>query len=289
MKKTKEQRKRVLLAAWPEMPERHRPDFQELAKRGSRGGTLDPVPFKWPYINQEDLLQGRSLLLFLNSRGRNPPHAFAHADLDAMHVGQTSKAIVPVFLNEHTMYLAGETKEEKYGRLVGWEDDDDAFDLMHNCLQFQPGTGLLVLEIQSKVYSFLLQCCYQLFHDIPRDEVASLQLSGQPEPPPIVASETFYAQLASLAAEAPYRLPAKLDPHRIVLLVEARRAAAEDHVWDLREDPGSSTSPRLHWIRHSIVRRAFLTQMAVVTCMTATKYSGIESSATCWRKHTWGF
>ncbi|KAK5281471.1 hypothetical protein LTR40_004801 [Exophiala xenobiotica] len=142
MNKRKEQRKKILLAAWPGMPERHRPDFYELQKTGSRAASKNIEAFKYPYVNQEDLLQGRALLLFLNSRGRNPPHSFAHADLDATHVGQTSKMIIPVFLNEYTMYIAPESDPDSYGRLVSWDDDDDAFMLMHNCLQFQPGTGL---------------------------------------------------------------------------------------------------------------------------------------------------
>jgi hypothetical protein len=251
MNKRKEQRQKILLAAWPGMPERHRPDFHELEKTGSRAASRNVEAFKYPHVNQEDLLQGRALLLFLNSRGRNPPHTFAHADLDATHVGQTSKMIVPVFLNEHTMYIAGESDPDGYGRLVSWDDDDDAFMLQQNCLQFQPGTGLLVLEVQSKIYSFLLECCYQIFHDVPRDELASLQLPEQPEPAPIVASSgTSYAQLSSVAAEASYRLPAKLDTHRLVLLVEAKRAAAEDHVWDLREDPGYFASVAVDQAQH---------------------------------------
>ncbi|KIW14764.1 hypothetical protein PV08_07549 [Exophiala spinifera] len=248
--KKKEQRKKILLDAWPGMPERHRPDFYELGKTGARSASRNTEAFKYPYVNQEDLLHGRALLLFLNSRGRNPPHTFAHADLDATHLGQTSKMIIPVFLNGYTMYIAGESDSDTYGRLVSWDDDDDAFMLQHNCLQFQPGTGLLVLEIQSKIYSFLLECCYQILHDIPRDELVSLQLPEQPEPPPIVASGTSYAQLSSLAAEAPYRLPAKLDTRRLVLLVEAKRAAAEDHVWDLREDPGYFASVAVDRAQH---------------------------------------
>ncbi|KAH0831813.1 hypothetical protein FOPE_02978 [Fonsecaea pedrosoi] len=120
-----------------------------------------------------------------------------------MHVGQTSKMIIAVFLNGYTMYISSISGAGSYGRLVSWDDADDAFMLMQKGLQFQPGTGLLLLEVQSQIYSFLLECCYQLFHDVPRDELASLQLLEQPEPPPIVASEISYAQLSSLAAEAP--------------------------------------------------------------------------------------
>lgn len=44
--------------------------------------------------------------------------------------------------------------------------------------------------------------------------------------------------MAVMAAEAPYRLPARLDLARIQSLLSARASAAEDHLWSLREDPG---------------------------------------------------
>ena len=40
-----------------------------------------------------------------------------------------------------------------------------------------------------------------------------------------------------MAAETPYRLPARLDLDRIEALLQAKVSAAEDHVWALREDP----------------------------------------------------
>ncbi|OCT46891.1 hypothetical protein CLCR_02288 [Cladophialophora carrionii] len=238
MKKTREQRKLILLSAWPEMPERHRPDFHELEKKKRGVKSIDTSALKWPYISQEDLLQGKLLLLFLNSRGRSPPSTFAHTDLGSTLLRQTGGINVPVLLRNHTMYIAGETKPENYGRLVSWSDDDSARILEQSGLQFSPGRGLLLLEIQTKVYSFLLECCYQLLHDVPRDELANLQLSEQPEPPAIGGPETSYTRISAVTAEAPYRLPAKLDTDRLVRILEARRAAAEDHLWDLREDPG---------------------------------------------------
>lgn len=60
----------------------------------------------------------------------------------------------------------------------------------------------------------------------------------QPEPPALSTSETSLALLATVAAEAPYRLPASLNLTRLKAIVAAKRSAAEDHIWSLREDPG---------------------------------------------------
>lgn len=46
-----------------------------------------------------------------------------------------------------------------------------------------------------------------------------------------------FESLGVMAAEAPYRVPAKLDLSRVESLLTARASAAEDHLWALREDP----------------------------------------------------
>lgn len=63
-------------------------------------------------------------------------------------------------------------------------------------------------------------------------------IPAQPAPPPLASSETGLALLATVRAEAPYRLPASLDPTRLQGIIAAKRSAAEDHIWSLREDPG---------------------------------------------------
>lgn len=60
----------------------------------------------------------------------------------------------------------------------------------------------------------------------------------QPEPPAVSTLETGLSLLATVAAEAPYRLPASLNLSRLKAIVAAKRSAAEDHIWSLREDPG---------------------------------------------------
>lgn len=241
-KKTRQQRLNVLLSAWPDMPAIHRPDFDAFRRESASDrvrGTKYRVHFMWPYVNQEDLLNTKALPLLLNSRGRHPPSHFAAADMDAMHLGLVSKAIVPIFLNCHVLILNGMTENTRdYGQLVAWEDHPDAFDWMHKQKQFLPGEGLLVMEAQARLLSFLVQCCQQLLHDIPESTLTSNSFPVLPEPQIKPESEiSGFESLGVIAAEAPYRVPAQIDLRRIASLLAARASAAEDHLWALREDP----------------------------------------------------
>lgn len=113
----------------------------------------------FPYINLEDLAS-TSLILFTNSRGVNPPSAFARADLHAIHLGSISHSIPePAFLGGYTLCLEGSTVEE-YGKFLDWNvDPEQATTLMVHRRHFTPGEGLQVLEIQERIYPFLIRCC----------------------------------------------------------------------------------------------------------------------------------
>jgi hypothetical protein len=99
----------------------------------------------WPHINQEDLSKPRTFLLLLNSQGRHHPTEFAAANGEAQHLGKVSQALVHVFPSEHIMLLNGRDSNN-YGRLLSWDEHEDAFDWMTQKIQFLPGEGLLILE-----------------------------------------------------------------------------------------------------------------------------------------------
>ncbi|KAJ5912994.1 hypothetical protein N7504_001877 [Penicillium tannophilum] len=243
VKRTRPQRLKILLSAWPNMPETHRPDYDAFRKESRPGRGIDSKYrqcFMWPYINQEDLLDTKTLPLLLNSRGRHPPPSFAGADVQAMHLGFVTKAIVPTFLNQYVMILNGVThNSSEYGKLVAWSEHPDAFDWMSTLKQFLPGEGLLVLEAQERLLKFLLQCCFQLLHDIPESTLTNTSFPVLPEPDLKPESEiTGFESLGVMAAESPYRVPAQLNLHHVESLLAARASAAEDHLWALREDPG---------------------------------------------------
>ncbi|RFU24654.1 hypothetical protein B7463_g11683, partial [Scytalidium lignicola] len=241
IKKTKQQRLKILLDAWPDIPKSHRPDFEAFRKESEHQrdqGTKYREWFIWPYINQEDLSQSKTLLLLINSRGRNIPSDFAATDCEAMSFGMVTKALVPIFLNQYVMILNGVAKGEEYGKLVSWDDHPDAFEWMNTQKQFLPGEGLLVLEAQERLLAFLIECCQKLLHDIPSDTLMDDSFRIQPEPQLKTGVESTGLQsLAVMAAEAPYRVPAKLDLSRIQSLLATKTSAAEDHLWSLREDP----------------------------------------------------
>ncbi|KAG0042239.1 hypothetical protein BGZ83_000738 [Gryganskiella cystojenkinii] len=245
--KSRPQRKNILTSAWPNMSVYHRPDtevfFRELLSSNSRAAThrrtkeFNKDPYFWPHINQEDLLKPKLLLIFLNTRARNFPSAFAAADRDSFSFSFTSWKVQPSFLNEHVMMFRGNTPET-YGHLYSWDDHPDAYDWLISQRGDQPGKGIQVLEVQERIYAFLLECCLQILHDMPRESLASDVSPIEPEPPALSLIEPGgVISLKEVIATGPYRLPASLDLRRLFDLVEAKKSASEDHFWSMREDP----------------------------------------------------
>ncbi|CAG8959565.1 hypothetical protein HYFRA_00001466 [Hymenoscyphus fraxineus] len=269
MKKTRTRQKETLLRAWPNMSPGHRPDWEAL--RQERTGRMviseisaNPEAYMWPYINLEDL-SSKSLLIFIESRGRNPPSAFARSDVKAMHLASVAHTVKePCLLDEHALYLDGDTVET-YGKLVPFAEDPEAKELMYTSRQFTPGEGLRAFELQQRIYPFLIKVCELILHDMVEaatlydtptkdekskviPEMAKLEISSNVPPAPTEGG--FLPTLHQIAAEAPYRLPASLDFHRIREVIAGKRSASDDHVWALREDPGYFGETVTDWGEH---------------------------------------
>jgi hypothetical protein len=259
VKKTKKKQKDLLLQAWPNMSSSHRPDYEAYRKENTgrhwKGLSNFQEAYKWPYINQQDL-SSRSLIVFINSRARNPPSVFARADLDATRLGSVGHFIKePAFLQGFTLFMDGDTTDT-YGKLVSWDDDEKAADLMVSQRQFTPGDGLRVFELQERIYPFLVKCCEIILHDLLDSGTLSndqfpivSETVATPAAEPSAITEIL-PSLASISAEAPYRLPANLDLDRLRGMFAARLSAAEDHLWELREDPGYFADTVIDWSEH---------------------------------------
>jgi hypothetical protein len=211
----------------------------------------------WPYINLEDLCSKSLMMLFVTSRAHNLPELFARADFDATHLGRISLSIevAEIKLKEYTLFIEGETNEA-YGRLISWKNDPSAS--RASMQKYIPGEGLMAMECQEKIYDFLVKCCKNLLEHEMKDDVSLLDdrypisppaVSSEPELIPAVDGENW-PTLASMATEAPFRLPAKLNFNRIKAVLAAKRSAAEDHIWAMREDPGYFAETIRDWGEH---------------------------------------
>jgi hypothetical protein len=241
-KRNGEQRKKILLAAWPNMPANDRPDFDAIQRERDhlrRSNSRYRDAYLFPYINQEDLCKPKNLLLMFHSRGRNLPEVFAFHDLESHRVGCTSGVIVPGFINEYTMVLTGRKTRATYGQILSWDEHPDAFDMMLSGRGAAPGEGLIVLEIQERLLKFLVRCAELLLQDMKLDQALDVLVVPAPSLSSIGGeSNTEWRSLADAYAEAPYHVPAQLDFSRLKRLAIAKRGEAEDHIWALREDPG---------------------------------------------------
>ena len=238
-----------------------------------RAGTKFRNTFLFPYINLEDLLTAKNLLLFFQSRGHNLPDVFAHHDLMATFLGRRSTAIQPLYIDGYTMFFCGTLVPEAYGMLASWQEipfgftDDDAFELMWSGIGWQPGDGLVILEIQETVLQFLVKCAELILHDLLPLKVAPILvwlLSPKPSMPETLSlslitpipSDSSWASVIAATAEAPFRVSMQFDFQHLQRLVDARRAEAEDYIRTIREDPGFFQEAVNNWAehRHEVLR-----------------------------------
>lgn len=241
VRKSKPKRRAVLSEAWPDMPKEHQADVAAW-KRKSKDTIVDSAnadAYLMPYMNLEDLSKTEPLPLLLNSRGRNPPNAFAHSDVAAYRVGLITRSIDRPFLKEWVMMFNGQTTPETYGKLYHWDDHPDAFFWSMEVRGLLPGDGLNCLKIQERIYSFLVKCCLIILHDIPRDDITGPAYPEVEEPPRLSANntETGTTSLTVTSFESSYRLPSRLDLDRLESVVTAQVAELEDEIWNLRDDP----------------------------------------------------
>jgi hypothetical protein len=136
---------------------------------------------------------------------------FAHADLETSSFGIKTCRIRPKVLRNNIMLLANQMAPN-YSLVIAWQDDSTAYELLESGRGFQPGHGLVVLESQKRIMNFLVQCCELILHDIPKDSLVNELIPVQPEPP--LADLEYSPQWSTssyISAEAPYRLPARID------------------------------------------------------------------------------
>ncbi|KAF5875509.1 uncharacterized protein Bfra_003963 [Botrytis fragariae] len=105
-----------------------------------------------------------------------------------------------------------------------------------------------------------VQCCELILHDSTKSG-ALLDANTPtgvtpdsfiaPEPTASAVTEILLSlSLATISARAPYRLPTNIDFERLREIFAARLSAAEDYIFDLREDPGFFSDTINDWSEH---------------------------------------
>jgi hypothetical protein len=238
LKKTRAQRRDVLLKAWPNMSSTHRQDFEALLLTKHHNILeLSEIPdaLTWPYINQEDLLRPKALLIFLNACGRYHPYTFAHSDLELAPMFKLRKELLDLRKEKtYTMNFIERKETGDYGEVINWETESEAMKDINQGLSVNPDHGLQILHIQSGILAFLGRCCVEILPDMRSQGDIPMP---KPEPPLLSENADSHRTLDIITREAPYKIPAKLDYVRLCALVIGRKTQAEDHVWALREDP----------------------------------------------------
>lgn len=252
-----ERRKEILLEAWSgggTMAPTHRPDLWALRRESPeqrQAGTAYKDAYMWPQINVEDLSKDKPLLLLLNSRARCPPHVFAAADLENVHVGHLSRAIQGLFLPDYDMAMTGETVDT-YGKMYKNLSPEHVEDMMTG-RSYKSGDGMDVLEIQERLFVFLVTCCklLLLLDDEPVDSKEEATGTIQRSPLQTNRDDSLYTSISDVGLEAPYINPQEVDLQRLETIVNARTKEAQDHFWNLRQVPEYFAKAARTWIEHA--------------------------------------
>ncbi|CAD0084026.1 unnamed protein product [Aureobasidium vineae] len=249
--KTRDQKRSVLLEAWGyDMSDHHRPDLTLFIDTSHKEPSHSLDAYKWPSVNLEDLLRPRVLPTFLNSRGSHHPYVFCHADLSACALGISAGKIGKNDMKGYKMLFLDTDTHQNYAELVPESDTNNSAYINSTGSWFSVGQGLLILELQQRIYHFLIACAKLIIHDLVSESSQDSTSGPELQPSPLATNESTFVTLAISTMDAPYRTPAQLDMHRLNSLVTAKRSAIADHIWLLREDPSYFADCVNEWKEH---------------------------------------
>ncbi|KAF2821819.1 hypothetical protein CC86DRAFT_410898 [Ophiobolus disseminans] len=194
-----------------------------------------------PFINAEDLADSKSLLIFLNARGRYHPTTFAPAELEFSHATDISTSLDKVH-GKALLYLVENSKDEHrkedigYGSVVEFPSRSLVQNVESSGKACRPGKGLEILARQYLILDFLVGCCEFIVHEIPENALLGSIYPILPEPPNLLDQEDKYSGFADAARLSPYRPRIQPDFGRLRHLISTVFETAKDHAWTLWED-----------------------------------------------------
>ncbi|KAF2842155.1 hypothetical protein M501DRAFT_998409 [Patellaria atrata CBS 101060] len=220
-----------LLSASQCIPRNYRNRFTTLLDR-EPPGQWGIFEFLWPHLNVEYLSYGNAFLVLLNSRGCTDPHIFAPDNIYTASSNPLANILRNRYPSDFGMLLVGQTDLANYGRIINASEcEGDLFTLAVNV-----GVGMEVLFMQARTLEFLRRCVCDIMHDYTIMDLYNAVPAIIPETK-VLTNDGYFDSLESMIQDAPYRTPKALDFEKLRILVDARKSAAEDHIWTLREDP----------------------------------------------------
>lgn len=237
----------------------HRPDHHECAEDLKQSlSTEDKVKLPsaacmWPYINLEDLLKSKSLLIFLNARGRNVPLTFALTEGVFSPLARMSVCGPEPELEKYLLCLSQDPLPGLYGQTEAIEGE--LKDIYHDergwkyCMR----PTLQTLYIQHKLMRFLVLCCEAILHDMSDEALMAAYVMEEPPHTELeLADDIGHTTFADALAVAPYRNRGSIDFSRLRGYISSLLNNAKDHIWALREDPSYLSEKILDLADHRV-------------------------------------
>lgn len=234
MRKSKHQRREMLLSTWPDMIKYHRPDVAALSQAvpGTKSTKEALRAYLWPHINIEDLSKTEPILLMLNSRGLHNPVVFVYTDWQPAVLVSNIHGMLDFDGYIMTFYHA--PSYDAYGGIFPATNvpQQDEWPLVGHASRVH--VGLVLLKLQDRLYWFLAQFVDKILHDASSGTVPHFPT---PTLPSAIVGPLGERSFATRAFESYYRQPEPPNIAQIRFLVEARAFEAKVHVMTLREDP----------------------------------------------------
>ncbi|KAL8935305.1 MAG: hypothetical protein Q9216_005491 [Gyalolechia sp. 2 TL-2023] len=250
-KKTPEQRKKILYAAWPSMADHYRPDinaWHTFSKEDLQ--TSCQEFFIYPHINSEDLSKPGPLLILMQNRARYSPNTFVTTDMESLNFGVTSGVLRPSSLTGWTTLMLGRKTGKTYGQMRSWASGEEAHDLATCGVGLRTGEAMLVLELQDRLFSFLIRCTELILSDLDHETPPDLDLAAT-----IASVESWQmipvpSEPLEALTEAPHRALVEFNLKRMQTLLSAKHFEVMEHLWYCREDPGYFRDQLLEYAQH---------------------------------------
>lgn len=190
-KKSEEKRRSLVVAAWgSRMAENRRPDFKVwqsvLAQEYIPPNYREAIMM--PHINQENLVKGSILPLYLTTRAKTHPSNFVGADCKAMHMKIFGPLLGVTQVTDYVMKFTERDGPEEYAEILRIRDHPQADDWLDSEKAWPVGWSLLILEAQETIMSFLVKCAKAVLHDLSHQQLVEGPSHSIPMPAPTSAT-----------------------------------------------------------------------------------------------------